>query len=666
MKYNRLKKSGSKYLQQHATNPVEWYPWGEEALRKAEEENKLLFISIGYAACHWCHVMERESFRNDEIAGILNKHFIAVKVDREERPDIDNSYMSAVQLMNGSGGWPLNCFATPDAKPFYGGTYFPATQFKDICLQIAGTWKDTPEKVREHAEGLCSGVQNAELVKVKSELTQFIVPEKIISQLKGEFDLVYGGQARVPKFPLPGYYKFLFKYAVYSKDESVANHALFTIKKILHSGMYDQVEGGIARYSVDKYWKVPHFEKMLYDNAQFISLLSIAYNHSKDPSLLKALDKNIQFTIEWFRSESGGYYSSIDSASENEEGKYYVWDYDEIQRTTGNDFQLVKDFYALKPEGNFENNKIILHAPLSLEDYSRKMSGNFSEYEESLERALISLHKVRKKRVKPEIDTKILSSWNAWMLIAFCDAYQSTGKIQYLKEAQNLAVFIKTNLIDPDNFVTRGKDLKITGFLDDYSYVANAFIHYYQVSFEKEYLDTAHEIVKKAYMHFFEKKTGMFYYTPDFENNPVARQSDTMDNVLPSANSVMAHNLFLLSTYTDELQYKADALQMLRNINPYINQSAGFFFNWSELLLMFRSEFSEIVFVGENYLKLREQFTGKNLPFTLFAGAEREEKSDLFKGRYKPGETLIYICKDKTCKRPVESIDEAWQQLINQ
>jgi uncharacterized protein YyaL (SSP411 family) len=661
--FNKLKNEKSRYLIQHARNPVQWYPWGEEALKKAQIENKMLFISIGYSACHWCHVMEHESFENKEIAEILNRNFIAIKVDREERPDIDNSYMSAIQLMNGSGGWPLSCFTTPDARPFYGGTYYPPEQFKEVLNQLIQVWTENPEKIIDHANSLCEGVQDAELVKVKCFNSDLPDPTKLYENLVKQFDLKNGGLSRVPKFPLMSNYQFLFDYSCLVRSQDSASHARFTLKKILNGGIYDQLEGGISRYSVDRYWLVPHFEKMLYDNAQLVSFIAKAILNKKDSFLMGKLDHCMKFLETQMKSPKGGYYSSYDADSEGEEGKYYVWTYKEIEKVTGDYCPLISAYYGVKEDGNWESGKNILHIKKGIPDLARENGISIDKASEIIEKCNLKLLEHRLRRPRPGLDDKIITSWNSILLKAFTEAYQATGEERYKDKAANLAKFIKNYLIMSDFKLKRGFELNIPGFLEDYAFAAEAFLNYYQISFDEEYLILADKIVQKTYLHFFDNKTGMFFYSPDFEGNPVARQSDIIDNVIPSANSVMAKSLFLLSVYMDKPDYRKHSKQMLMNVVPHFDRSISFFSNWASLLLMFKAKFSEVVILGENYKEIRNEFSAKNIPFTMFAGRNKENSTALFKSRFKEGKTSIYVCRNMTCQMPVYSVEDALKQL---
>ncbi|MGC9344813.1 MAG: thioredoxin domain-containing protein, partial [Bacteroidales bacterium] len=598
-KANRLIDESSPYLKQHAYNPVNWYPWGEEALNIALQENKLIFISIGYSACHWCHVMERESFSNDGIAKLLNENYICIKIDREERPDLDQTYMSAVQLMSGGGGWPLNCFTTPEGKPFYGGTYFKTDQFIQIIEELNKIWINEPDRIINHAEGLCEGIKNSELVKEKIHDEEFIDPSILYKKMKAEFDSEYGEFNRVPKFPLPSVYQFLFRYYHHTGDQSALQHAIKTLDNIINGGIYDQIGGGLSRYSTDKYWLVPHFEKMLYDNAQFISLLSDAYMLTKNTIYKEKIHHVVNFLERELSDGKGGYYSALDADSEGEEGKYYTWKEKEIREIAGGDHEILLQYYGISKEGNWEDGKNILAPVISQKDLAQKQGIPEEEVRNKLNYLNGRLMEHREMKERPGLDDKILTSWNALMIKALAEAYQSTGEEIFKEKALKTGNFLLQNMIDEDFKLYRASDRKITGFLDDYAFTSKAFILLYQVSFDEEWLNYLQKLINRVYLNFFDEETGMFFYSPDNESNPVARQLELTDSVIPSSNSALAKVLFYASIYFDNSEYLNTSRQMLLNIQPHLSKSSSFFSNWLTLLLLFEYEFSEIVIVGD-------------------------------------------------------------------
>ena len=660
---NRLTDEKSPYLKQHSNNPVNWYPWGKEALNTALEENKLLFISIGYSACHWCHVMERESFEDREIANVLNNHFISVKVDREERPDIDKSYMSAVQLMNGGGGWPLSCFATPEGKPFYGGTYYPRDQFLDILLKLAELWGNEPERIKQHASKLCEGIENSEHIKETIENQGLANIEMVIRKLEKEFDTDQGGFRRVPKFLTPVVYDFLLKYYQRFKHKSVLDHCMLTVDKVLNSGMYDQIGGGISRYSTDRHWFVPHFEKMLYDNSQFISLLAHMYCLTGDGRYREKIDECFRFTEGYLSNGEGGYFAALDADSEGEEGKYYTWKYQEIQEATGSDFRFIKEYFNLSTEGNWEDEKNILAVNKDLDTLSAETGIEPGKIKETLARTKRKLLEIRVKRISPGMDDKVITAWNALHLKAICDACQATGEKRYLDTATRSGKYILNNLVGDDGSLKRVSHAGIPGFLDDYAFVCQAFIGLYQLSFDEIWLNKMHEILEYTIRNFYDESTSMFFYSHFKEKNPVARQKEIMDSVIPSSNSVMASVLLDASVYFDDSHYHLIASRMILNVQDYMIQNPGFFANWASLSMKLNYQGAEVVLTGKRMNEYREGFYTHFLPDVIFAGAESNSKLGLFKGRIREGESRIYVCKNKTCQLPVEEVKDALAQL---
>ena len=433
---NQLIHETSPYLLQHAHNPVNWYPWGKEALDKAQKENKLIIVSIGYAACHWCHVMEHESFENEEVAKYMNDNFVAIKVDREERPDIDQVYMNAVQLLTGSGGWPLNCIALPDGRPIYGGTYFPKIQWINMLTQVSDFVKQNPDKAEQQAKSLTQGVQSSEMIYLNTEEAKFTTDDlnSIFTTWKSNIDFKNGGYNRAPKFPLPAGYQFLLHYNYITEDADALKAVTTTLNKMADGGIYDQIGGGFSRYSTDAYWKVPHFEKMLYDNAQLVSLYSSAYQKTKDPKYKIIVTETLDFIQRELTSKEGGFYSSLDADSEGEEGKFYVWTKSELQKALGNKADLIIDYYNVTEKGNWENSQNILFKSAT----DKKIADKYNITERELTKRVLEAKKIllkeRKKRIRPGLDDKILTSWNALMLKAYIDAYRvfDNNKINFI------------------------------------------------------------------------------------------------------------------------------------------------------------------------------------------------------------------------------------------
>ncbi|BAX81246.1 thioredoxin [Labilibaculum antarcticum] len=664
---NHLIKENSPYLLQHAHNPVNWYPWGEEALAKAKKENKPILVSIGYAACHWCHVMERESFENEEVAKLMNEFFVCIKVDREERPDIDQIYMDAVQMMTGSGGWPLNCFAMPDGKPFFGGTYFPADNWMNVLKGIHNAWVNETEKVKGVAEQLAKGIRENEIITVKAEAEPFAVAdlEKAFRQWESEFDTREGGTNRAPKFPLPNSLQFLLRYYYFTKNMDALNQVTLTLDKMAMGGIYDQVGGGFSRYSVDAIWKVPHFEKMLYDNGQLISLYAEAYQLTKIPEYKQVIEQTLEFIDRELSLPEGGFYSSLDADSEGVEGKFYVWEKAEVDQLLGNQSELFCEYYGITDRANWEEGNILM-----IQSEKATLADQFQisvkKLEEVLEKGRRALLEKRKDRIRPGLDDKSLTSWNALMLKGYVDAYKALGDEEYLNKAIKNAEFIQKYLWKGKAHLHRNyKDgnSKINGFLDDYSFTIEAFVALYQATFNEEWLLKANDLLEHVILHFSDEQSGMFFYTSDEDPNLIARKMELIDNVIPSSNSSIAKSLFLVGTYLDKGRYIERSGQMLANVKPRLEKSISYHSNWGQLYFWLVNPLIEIVVVGEDAIAQKRKIEELFLPNVLISGSKSESILPLLQNRYVNGQTTFYLCKNHTCKLPVSNVNDLLKQL---
>lgn len=665
---NHLIHESSPYLLQHAHNPVDWYPWNDSTLAKAKAENKLLLISIGYSACHWCHVMEHESFENEGVAKIMNEHFICIKVDREERPDIDQVYMNAVQLMTGSGGWPLNCIALPDGRPVYGGTYFPTEKWKSVLLNIADIFKNEPLKVLEYATKLTNGIQQSELIPRNESDAVFDARDlnKMYDEWAKRFDKVEGGPDRAPKFPLPNNYQFLLRYAVLNEHSEALAHVKLTLDKMAFGGIYDQLGGGFSRYATDYSWKVPHFEKMGYDNAQLVSLYSEAFQYSKEPLYKQVVEETLDFVQRELTSPEGAFYSALDADSEGEEGKYYVWKKTELEQLLGPDFMLFAEYYNINEIGFWEHDNYILLRKKQDEEIAKQLNIPASELISRLGRCKKVLAAAREKRVHPGLDDKILCSWNALMIKGFVDAYKVFNQPEYLDQAVRTANFISEKMMQDDSCLyhsyKNGK-ASINGFLEDYAFCAEAFIALYEATFEEKYLTTAQQLTDYSIVHFYDAKSGFFFFTSTKDVALIARKMETSDNVIPASNSAFAKVLFLLGHYLDKEDYISKAAQMLQNVRPLMQGYGAGYSNWAMLQQHFVGPFYEVAIVGKDSEKLRVELEQYFIPTKLIIGAKVESKLPLLEGKYVEGKTMIYVCKNKTCQYPVSSVEEALKQL---
>jgi len=665
---NNLINESSPYLLQHAHNPVNWYPWGEETLKKAKDEDKLLLISIGYAACHWCHVMEHESFENEKIAELMNENFVCIKVDREERPDIDQIYMSAVQLMTSSGGWPLNCIALPDGRPIYGGTYFRREQWKQVLKSLSNIYANERQKALKVAEELTQGIAQTDIVNLKEKPSEFLKSDltDIVEPWKKFFDSKEGGNNRAPKFPLPNSYGFLLQYYYYTEDKEALDHVILTLNKMATGGIYDQIGGGFARYSVDAYWKVPHFEKMLYDNGQLVSLYAKTYQLTKNQEYKHIVYQTLEFIERELSSPTGGFYSSLDADSEGEEGKFYIWKKKEIDHVLGKDADLFCDYYNVIALGNWEHKQNILFKSENLEKISRKYKLTGNELVEKIKKLNKELLQERSKRIRPGLDDKILTSWNALMLNGYVDAYRIFNKPAFLEKAKQNADFLLKHMIKNNSRLDRnfknGKS-SINAFLDDYSFSISAFINLYQATFDEKYLETAQKLQDYALEHFFDNESGMFYYTSDIDKALISRKMEINDNVIPSSNSEMAMNLFYLGQIYYNENYIEKSRQMLYNVKNQIPRSGAYYSNWASLLTHFIYPPNEVAIMGDNAFKIRKELDENFLPSVIIAGSTKNSDIPLLKGRYQKNNTKIYVCKDKVCKMPIERVDDALKQI---
>ena len=668
---NALIHESSPYLLQHAHNPVNWYPWGKEALEKAKEEDKMILVSIGYSACHWCHVMERESFEDEDVAAFMNENFVCIKVDREERPDIDQIYMNAIQLITGQGGWPLNCFALPDGRPFYGGTYFPKKNWLYLMENIVKEYKNDRQKVEEYADNLTNGISKSELVSLNDErVEQKKYLDEMVAKWKLSFDNKEGGPNRAPKFPLPNNYEFLLDYGILTGNKEILNHVELTLDKMAMGGIYDQIGGGFARYSTDAFWKVPHFEKMLYDNAQLITLYSKAYRYYKKPEYINIIYQSLDFIRDEMTGPNGEFYSALDADSEGEEGKYYVWTEKEIKNIKNIDFDLIKSYYNVEDKYQWEG-KYILHRTKADKEVSEELGyGNTTEdymkFVMNLSVAKMQLLGARSKRVKPGLDDKSLTSWNAMMISAYAEAYKSSNDYAYRHAAKTNAELIWNTMHKEDGALMhnyKNGKVSINGFLEDYALTAKAFIDLYQVEFDEVWINRAEEIVNYAMTHFYDKERSMFYFTSDKQSDLVARKMELTDNVIPASNSIMANVLYSLGLLKDKNEWIDISVQMLQNLTPYMSDYGTSYSNWGILMLKEAYPFYEIAVSGNDFRVKCAELQDTYLPNTLYVASKDKSNLPLLENKNVEGKTMVYVCVNKTCQLPVEETEKALSQI---
>jgi len=664
---NQLINETSPYLLQHAYNPVDWHPWGPEALAKAKKENKLLIISIGYAACHWCHVMEHESFEDSTVAAIMNEHFVPIKVDREERPDVDDIYMSAAQLVTGRGGWPLNAFALADGRPIWAGTYFTKERWMEILNQFA-TLKDTEyQRLEDSADQLTKGINSLDEIVVAdvSEYTANDLDQLGDSFLK-QIDFKEGGRKGAPKFPMPNNYEFLLKYGVLHNNEKAQEAVFTTLDKMAKGGIYDQVGGGFARYSVDEVWKAPHFEKMTYDNGQLIGLYSQAYRHSKNPLYKRIIEQSLQYVEREMTSEEGGFYSSLDADSDGEEGKFYVWKESEIDEiiTNESDRALLKEYYSTTPEGNWEHGNNILLVSKSLKAIASSHSIKEDDVLSKVQSFNELLLKAREHRVRPGLDDKILTSWNAIMSKGYIEAYKALGSDSYLVAAErNLHFLLKHQMQDDYRLNRNYKNgaSSINGFLDDYGLLVDAMLDMYEVTFDESWLNLSRGFIDYTIAHFYDMKSKMFFYTSDIDPPLVARKMELSDNVIPGSNSIMARNLTRLGDLLNDKSYLNKSDQMLANMWPNISaaEQPNFYSNWLQLIIEKAHPIYEVAIVGKDALDLSHSMMQTYHANATYMGSFESSDLPLLQNKHIPGETRIYVCQNKTCKLPVTEVEKA-------
>jgi uncharacterized protein YyaL (SSP411 family) len=663
---NALIHETSPYLLQHAHNPVNWIAWSDDLFEQVAKEDKLVLISVGYSACHWCHVMEHECFEDEEVARLMNEHFICVKVDREERPDVDQVYMTAVQLMTQKGGWPLNCFTLPDGRPVYGGTYFPKDQWMHILRSLIHTYQHERSKAVEYAKQLHDGIIRSELITKPLQAEAFSEEKlhELVLRWSRNFDSVEGGDTRAPKFPLPNNYEFLLHYGVAYQHEKVLKHVELTLDKMAMGGIYDQVGGGFARYSVDMLWKVPHFEKMLYDNGQLLSLYANAYKYFQKP-----LYKRIVFqTVAWLEREmltkDGAFYAALDADSEGEEGKFYCWTPKHVHEVLGADFTWVSECYNLNQRGYWEEDKYILLRTQSDRDLAHKMGWSEAELEAAFARVNQRLLDERNHRTRPGTDIKCLTSWNAMTIKGLCDAYAAFGDENFLLLALKAARWISMNQLHSGklyrNF-THGKAL-IDGFLEDYAHVIDAFIALYQVTLDSDWLMLANQLMQTSIQHFQDATSGMFFFTSS-ESKLIARKMELNDNVIPASNSVMALNLVKLGRYFHTETYTATAHQMLTNLYDGMELYGSGYSNWARLLMLHVTPWYDVCIVGKDsatHLKhLHEQY----LPHVLIAGGT-DCSLPLLADKTVQAETLVYVCDANTCFEPERTVEKVIERIL--
>lgn len=661
---NDLINETSPYLLQHAHNPVQWHAWNSETLAKAKKENKLLLISIGYAACHWCHVMEHESFEDTTVANLMNKYYISIKVDREERPDVDQVYMDAAHIMTGRGGWPLNVIALPDGRPIYAGTYFRKDQWLQVLQGVQDFYEKTPEKALEQAMQVASGVNKMNIIAKATnvDFSQHNL-EKAAEDWVKALDNRDGGRQGNMKFPMPKSYLALLNYAVINDDTKALEAVKLTLNKMAEGGIYDQIGGGFSRYSTDPKWLVPHFEKMLYDNAQLITLYSEAYKLTKDSFYKGIIEETIEFCSRELGSTENAYFSSLDADSEGEEGKYYVWSVDEVDDVLGDD-KIFKEFYGISKGGNWEG-KNVLNISTTIADLAKKHELTKEEVQSQINKSKQNLFNARDERIRPGLDDKVLTSWNGLMVTGLVHAYEALGNEDYRAKAIAGGEFIWTEMWNGEYLYRNRKNglSSINGFLDDYAYSIMAFVDLYQITFNYKWLERAETLTKVTLEEFYNQQSGMFQFKSSKDDPLYVKKSVVEDNVIPSGNSAMAINLFNLGHLLYNEEYIVQSKEMLATSTELMLQHAAFYYNWFDLYQMNLADPFEVAIVGKDYDKKRMELSKSFLPSTLFLGGADEGNLELLKGKLSEGATKIYVCVNKTCQLPTEDPRTALNQM---
>jgi len=667
---NKLINETSPYLLQHAHNPVDWYAWNDESLKKAKDENKPIFLSVGYSACHWCHVMAHESFENKEVAEFMNEHFVNIKVDREERPDLDDIYQKVCQIATGQGGWPLSIFLTPDQKPFYVGTYFPVLDsygrpgFGSITRQLAQAWKEKPKDIEKSADNFLGALQKAETVKVPSKIEKIILDEAAMNLFQLG-DSSYGGFGSAPKFPNAANISFLFRYAKLAGLSKFNEFALKTLNKMAKGGIFDQIGGGFHRYSTDAKWLVPHFEKMLYDNALIPVNYAEAYQITKDPFYLEVLHKTLNFVLREMTSDEGGFFSAYDADSEGVEGKYYVWKKNQIKEILGDNAELFCLYYDVTDGGNWEGNSILCN---NINISAVAFHFGMSEYKirETLDRCSEKLLNVRSKRIAPGLDDKILTSWNSLMITAFAKGYLVTGETKYLDAAKNCASFIGANLLHGDKLLRTYKNntAKIDGYLEDYSYFANALLDVFEIEPESKYLDLALRLGHYLVDHFWDSESGSFFMTSDNHEKLIIRPKSNYDLSLPSGNSVSCSVMLRLFHLTQEEKFLKIAIQIMESQAQIAAENPFGFGYLLNTIYTYLQKPTEITIINTENSEICNFLFGKFLPESILVTIKNKTqlenltKFPFFAGKTFTDRTSIFVCKDFTCSLPLESVSD--------
>ena len=678
---NRLINETSPYLVQHANNPVDWFPWGEEALQKAKEEDKPIFLSIGYSACHWCHVMERESFENDEIAAVMNEHFVNIKVDREERPDLDSIYMSAVQAMTGRGGWPMSMFLTPEGEPFYGGTYFPPDDrqgmpgFPRVLMALAEAYRERRPDIARSADEVIGVIRKSVGAAQSMEPLARDVLNAAYRGLRANYDPEHGGFGTAPKFPQPMILEFLLRYHLLTGQSQSLSMVETTLERMARGGIYDQLGGGFHRYSTDPYWLVPHFEKMLYDNALLSRLYLHAYQATGNPLYRTVAEETLDYVLREMTHPAGGFYSSQDADSEGEEGKFFVWTPREMAAVLGRrDAPILQGYYGVTHEGNFEGRNI-LHTPRSAAEVAQEQSRTEEALWESVENGKPMLLEARAQRIAPATDDKVLTSWNGLMLHGFALGAAVLKREDYLQAAVANANFLLANMRDGERLLRTWKDgeAKLKAYLEDYAHLIDGLLALYEATFDSRWLHEADALARQMIDLFWDEADGVFYDTGNDHETLIVRPRDFSDNAVPCGGSVAADVLLRLNVFMDEPDFGRKAAAALRSVREYMTRVPEGFGHWLGALDFYLSSPREIAIVGPSEATgtraLLDTVHERYLPNKVVMGLEPDsegferdlpllEDKDMLAGM-----PTAFVCQNYACQLPVTEPDALAAQL---
>lgn len=660
---NELVNETSPYLLQHAQNPVNWKPWSEEAFKLAKDKNQLIVLSIGYSSCHWCHVMEEESFEDEQVAKLMNENFVSIKVDREERPDIDIIYQTALELVKGSGGWPLNVIMLPNGKPVYLGTYHDKTSWQSVLAKFSSEYITNPKQLENYAALLTNGIQDVygSTTNQPNEAIHKNDIKSSVLRVSKQWDKKWGGTFGQQKFIMPSELNFLLEYSIIANDSEVSHHVKKTLDNIQRGGIHDHIGGGFFRYSTDSYWKFPHFEKMLYDNAQILSLYAKAYRVFKDPAYKQIIQSTLEFLKTDMKNDEGGYFSAIDADVNGKEGDYYNWSKEELKRVLGVDFILFSKFYAINDESLMEG-KYLPSNTASVLEFANANAIAIEELQDKISKWKRKLLRARSTRVQPKKDDKIITSWNALLVQAYVDAYIALGDEENLQMAKNTFNFLlQNNYKDKALVHTYKKGSKVKEvFLEDYAFMIQSALSLYKVTFDLTYLNIANELNRKVLADYSDS-SGLLTYSPT--NELITKIIRTDDGVLPSANAIMAQNLSVLGHINYDTLLLKKSKEMVALVSNKFKEYPQNFGNWGVLMLNNSYPYFEVVVVGPNARSLINQLNDYYIPNMLLIGSTIESEMPLLKNRYVADETYVYVCQENTCKMPVQTVDEVLLQF---